>query len=57
LIKEISKKENVDESQVHVDYIFTKRGLAESIAKVKILKEKPKIKKEGESEAQASQAA
>lgn len=64
LIKELAVKYSVPEENVIVDYIFTQKGLAESIAKVKIYKEKPKVKekkakevkKEEKSEAQASEA-
>lgn len=47
--KELSTKYNVDPAQVVVDYVFSKSGLAESFAKVKILNEKPKVEapKEG----------
>lgn len=41
LEKELAKIYKVDETQVSVDYILTKRGIGESIAKVKILNEKP----------------
>lgn len=58
VIKNIAEANAVDNSQVVVDYIFSKKGTSESLVKVKILKEKPKeeIKeKKGESvEAQAS---
>lgn len=60
LIKELAKKFSIDEDQILIDYIFTKKGISESIAKVKLLKEKPKPKeikkKEVEKvEAQASE--
>ncbi len=45
LKKELGKMYKVDESQVSVDYILTKRGIGESIAKIKILNEKPVIVK------------
>lgn len=45
LKKELGKMYKVDESQVSVDYILTKRGIGESTAKVKILNEKPIIVK------------
>ncbi len=63
LIKTLASNNSVDEAQVVIDYIFTKKGIAESLAKVKILKEKPKETKqpepkEGEKvEAQASKTA
>lgn len=56
LIKELASRYSIEEGQIVVDYIFTKKGLSESFAKVKILKEKPKAKSE-EIEAQASKAA
>jgi small subunit ribosomal protein S24e len=62
LIKELVAKYSVPEEHVVIDFIFTKKGLAESKAKVKIYKEKPKVKekkvkekKEEKSEAQASE--
>ena len=39
--KELAAKYNVDESQVVIDYILTKKGLSESSVKAKILNEKP----------------
>ncbi len=42
LVKELCTNYKVDPEQVVVDYIFTKKNVCESIAKVKILKEKPK---------------
>jgi len=43
LEKELAKMYKVDESQVSVDYLLTKRGIGESTARVKILKEKPVV--------------
>jgi len=43
LKKELGKMYKVDDSQVSVEYILTKRGIGESIAKVRILNEKPVI--------------
>src|SRR5437867_10399381 len=60
LIKELAGKNSVDASQVVVDYIFSKKGLPESFAKVKILREKSKAvaqKKEKKNEAQTSASA
>lgn len=58
LTKIFADKYSVDPSQVVVDYLFTKKGLAESAGKIKILKEKPKIqetpKKEEKNETQTS---
>ncbi len=58
IIKIFADKHSVDPSQVVVDFLFTKKGLAESTGKIKILKEKPKIqetaKKEEKSETQTS---
>ena len=57
--KEISSRYSVPEDQVVIDYLFTKKGIGESSARVKVLKEKPKAKeaKKGEkNEAQASEA-
>jgi ribosomal protein S24E len=57
LKKELASRYNCDESQIVIDYIFTKKGACESLAKVKILKEKPKEKPKEEEkvEAQASE--
>jgi len=62
IIKSVADSNSVDESQVVIDYIFTKKGIPESLVKLKILKEKPKIEAkqgaEGEVvEAQAAKAA
>jgi small subunit ribosomal protein S24e len=50
LLGEITKKFSVDEDHIIVDYIFTKKGISESTAKIKIYEElvpkKPKEKKE-----------
>jgi ribosomal protein S24E len=43
LKKELAKIYKVDETQVSVDYILTKRGIGESTARVKILNEKPTV--------------
>jgi ribosomal protein S24E len=61
LIKELASKYSVPEENVVVDYIFTQKGSANSISKVKIYKEKPKmkekkVKEEKKSEVQASEA-
>jgi ribosomal protein S24E len=45
IVKELAAKYGVDESQVQIDYIFSKRGLRESFVNCKILQEKPKIEK------------
>ncbi|MBI4009634.1 MAG: hypothetical protein HY361_00365 [Candidatus Aenigmarchaeota archaeon] len=61
IIKTVAGSNSVEESQVVIDYIFTKKGISESLIKLKILKEKPRIEikaKEGEHvEAQTSKAA
>lgn len=66
LIKDIAVKYSVPEDHVVVDYIFTKKGVQNSTAKVKVYKEKPKTKfkekkagekpKEEKSETQTSEA-
>ncbi|MEM5766323.1 MAG: hypothetical protein QW423_01660 [Candidatus Aenigmatarchaeota archaeon] len=48
LIKEIAARYSISEDHVIVDYIFTKKGLQESFAKVKIYQELPKAKKKEE---------
>lgn len=37
LIKELASKYSVEENQISIDYIFSVKGIGESIAKVKIL--------------------
>ncbi len=58
IMKNLSEKMSVDTAQIVVDYIFSKKGLAESLAKIKLLKEKPKVaetqKKEEKNETQTS---
>ena len=44
ITKELSEKYSVDASQVVVNFIVTKKGITESMASVKILKEKPQVK-------------
>lgn len=63
LLKELSEKYSVPEDHIIIDFIFSKKGMNESVAKVKIYKEKPKIKekkqkekKEEKSETQTSEA-
>ena len=56
LAKMLAASNGVDESQVVIDYIFTKKGIAESLAKVKILKERPVVKQEANKEAAANEA-
>ncbi|HDD71629.1 MAG TPA: hypothetical protein ENF99_01415 [Candidatus Aenigmarchaeota archaeon] len=46
LKKELASKFSVDASLIQIDYIFTKKGIAESFAKVKVLKKKPEVKEE-----------
>jgi len=53
LIKELTSRYSVEESQILIDYIFSVKGMGESFVKAKILPEKPK----GERiEAQTSEA-
>ncbi len=52
VVKEVASKFSVDEDQVVVDYIFSVKGIGESFAKVKILREK-----QVKHEAQTSKAA
>ena len=56
LVKMLAASNGVDESQVVIDYIFTKVGISESLAKAKILKERPAVKEEPKKEAAASEA-
>jgi ribosomal protein S24E len=58
IMKLLAEKYSVDSTQVAIDYIFTKKGVAESLVKAKIMKEKPKVQeKEGGNETQASASA
>ena len=59
LAKTLAAMNSVDESQIVIDYIFSKDGVSESLAKIKILNEKPNVEaKQGEKkvEAQAGQS-
>lgn len=60
LTKVLATKYKVDKEQVVVDYMFTMKGMSKTKAKVKVLKEKPEIKKpekgEKADETQTSQA-
>lgn len=44
IVKELASKYSAPEENILIDYIFTKKGISESIVKVKIYKKKPKIK-------------
>jgi len=44
IVSELSEKYKKEKDCVIVDYIFTKKGLNESLARVKIYEEKPKKK-------------
>lgn len=44
LAKELATKYKVDEAQVAIDYMFTTKGVCKTTARVKVLKEKPKVK-------------
>ena len=56
VVKTLASSNGVDESQVVIDYISTKKGICESLAKVKILGEKPAVKQEVKKEAAANEA-
>ena len=55
LLKELASKYSVPEENIIIDYIFSKKGLNESTAKVKIYKEKPKIEKKMEKKGEKSE--
>jgi ribosomal protein S24E len=55
LVKKLVEKYNVDESQVQIDHIFTKKGVSESLTKVKILEEKPKEKEKEKQKVEKSE--
>lgn len=46
LIKELASRYSVPEENILIEYIFTKKGISGSTAKVKIYKKKPKTKGE-----------
>lgn len=56
LAKELAEKYKVDETQVQIKYILAKRGLGESVADVKILKEKPKVEVKQEAKVEGNEA-
>jgi ribosomal protein S24E len=41
LVKMVAVSQGVQESQIVVEYIFTKKGISESLAKVMVLSEPP----------------
>jgi len=45
LVKDLATSQKVDATCILVDYIFTKKGLNESVAKVKIYKDASKVPK------------
>jgi ribosomal protein S24E len=57
LAKEMAAKYKVDETQVIVDYIVTGKGETKSVAKVKILDEKPPVKETAPAAAQGDASA
>ncbi|MBI4894614.1 MAG: hypothetical protein HY833_02675 [Candidatus Aenigmarchaeota archaeon] len=56
LTKMLAATQGVQESQVIIEYIFTKKGICESLAKVMILNEAPAQPVEASKEAVASEA-
>lgn len=54
LTKILAQRYNVDESQIKIDYIFSKKGISESLSKVKIFDEKINVEKGDKAEAQTS---
>lgn len=50
LKKELATTNRVDESQIIINFISTKKGITESIAKINILNEKPKIEEKKQEE-------
>ena len=60
IIGALATKYSVDPEHVVVDYILTRKGVNESVAKAKIYREKPKAgakKEEAKGEAQTNKAA
>ncbi|MBI2545195.1 MAG: hypothetical protein HYW22_01175 [Candidatus Aenigmarchaeota archaeon] len=56
IVKELAVKYKVDETQVQVKYVSVKKGLGESIAILKILKEKPKVEVKEEPKSEENEA-
>lgn len=50
LIKELATAYSVPEENIMIDYIFTQKGIGKSLAKIKIFKEKPKVKEKKQKE-------
>ena len=50
LKKELATTNRFDESQIIINFISTKKGITESIAKINILNEKPKIEEKKQEE-------
>ena len=48
LMKELARAYSVPEENIMIDYIFTQKGIGKSVAKIKIFKEKPKVKEKKE---------
>ncbi len=48
ITKHLAEQRNVDESQVIIDYVFSKKGICESLVKLKILNEKPKVQEKSQ---------
>lgn len=44
LLEELAKAYSVPAENIVINYIFTQKGIGKSLAKIKIYKEKPKIK-------------
>jgi len=57
LIKMVAAAQGVQESQVVVEYIFTKKGISESLAKVMVLSEAPKQPEAAAAPAQTTEVA
>ena len=56
LLKELATAYSVPEENIIIDYIFTQNGIGKSVAKVKIYKEKPKVKEKKAKEEVKSEA-
>lgn len=54
--EELSKMFNVDKEQIVINYVLSKKGLQEAIAKVKILYQKPKGEEVKNNETQANKS-
>jgi len=56
LMKALAAAYSIPEENIVIDYIFTEKGIGKSVAKVKIFREKPKVKEKKAKEEKKSEA-